>query len=243
MGSHMVDLLGTRDGELPTVEQQLTLLREVNERESAQNTHWTRITEKDFKRLAETAPAWPKGKHVYRSLRIRFGEGSEGVAQTFEAHMECIKRTFGKKSLWRWGHLHSSPVSYKGKPLERLRLLNGNDTHKAVIEWVIVDLDTHRKRDSITAVRGPNSLADELLAFAWMLEGVIRAIGYSQHPGLFAGGYEVNVPEIDGELWQGVVLVCFRREDRKVGVYALDCGDDDSEHSVPVIQELPALAT
>ena len=50
------------------------------------------------------------------------------------------------------------------QPVERLRLLNGNQTHKPVIEWVVADLDTHRNRKSITAVRDSKSLADELLS-------------------------------------------------------------------------------
>jgi hypothetical protein len=112
------------------------------------------LTEADFSRLAETAPAWPQGKHAYRSFRIRFGEGDDGVAKTFEAHYARIMHVFGEGRYWRWPNLKSWT--------DRLRLLVGDHTHKACVEWIVADLDTHRKRDSITAVRGPKSLADEL---------------------------------------------------------------------------------
>lgn len=184
-----------------SVDQQLTALRRANDEE-----RWG-ITEEDFERLATTAPVWPQGKQAYRSLRIRFGEGSEGVQQTFERHVARIKSVFGERSFWRWEHLHSGKAPYKGKPVDRLRLLNGDHTHKAVIEWVIVDLETHRKRDSVTAVRSVKSLADELLVVAWMFPDMIRAIDYDKLPGLFAAGYESNVPEYDDEAWQNVVIV------------------------------------
>ena len=116
------------------------------------------------------------------------------MAKTFEAHVARIKTVFGEDHFWRWEHLHSGSVPYEGKPVERLRLLAGNHTHKPVIEWVIVDLDANRERESVTAVRGPHSLADELLVIAWLFPDMIRAIDYVKFPGLFAAGYEVNVP-------------------------------------------------
>ena len=220
-----------------SVELQLTALRRANDEEK-----WG-LTEDDFARLASSAPAWPQGKHAYRSLRIRFGEGSEGVQQTFERHVARIKSVFGESGFWRWEHLHSGKMPYKGKPVDRLRLLNGDHTHKAVIEWVIVDLGTHRKRDNITAVRGSKSLADELLVIAWMFPDMIRAIDYDKLPGLFAAGYESNVPECDGEAWQRVVIVGFCRGDRRVGVGASVRSDVYSDYSVPVLRESPALGT
>ncbi|MBU1348722.1 hypothetical protein KJ781_01480 [Patescibacteria group bacterium] len=212
-----------------TVEDQLAALRRANDEEK-----WG-INEDDFVRLAETAPAWPRGKHAYRSFRIRFGEEDEGVAKTFEAHVARIKSIFTEKGFWRWEHLHSG--------VERLRLLNGNHTHKPVIEWVVADLDTHRKRDSITAVRGSKSLADELLVIAWMFPDRIRAIDYDKLPGLFAAGYESSVPEDGGEVWRSVVFVNFNCGCRRVYVIARDRSSDDSDFSVPVLRESPALGT
>ncbi len=66
-------LLGKNPYEM-TVEQQLTALRRANDEEK-----WG-LTEDDFARLASSAPVWPKGKSAYRSFRIRFGEGDDGVA-------------------------------------------------------------------------------------------------------------------------------------------------------------------
>lgn len=220
-----------------TVSQQLHVLCRANDEE-----RWG-IAEKDFSRLASTYPAWPIGKHAYRSFRIRFGEGSEGVQQTFEYHVACIKSVFGESGFWRWEHLHSGKVLYKGEPVERLRLLNGDHTHKAIIEWAVTDLDTHRKRDSITAVRGPKSLADELLVIAWMFPDMIRAIDYDKLPGLFAAGYEVNVPERGDEAWRHVVIVNFDHDYRQVGVDARDRSHGDSDDSVPVLRESTVLGT
>jgi len=220
-----------------TVEEQLAALRQANEEESASNPHWVRIPEEDFASLAATAPAWPKGKHAYRSFRIRFGEGDEGVAKTFEAHNARIQHVFGEGGYWRWEHLHSGSVPYKGEPVERLRLLNGNHMHKPVVEWIVADLDTHRKRDSVTAVRGPKSLADELLVIAWLFPDMIRAIDYDKNPGIFAAGYEVNTPECGDESWQSVVIVYFNRRSRRVYVHVSDRSHPTSDYSVPALRE------
>ncbi|MFH1620554.1 MAG: hypothetical protein ABIB04_00530 [Patescibacteria group bacterium] len=220
-----------------SVELQLTALRLANDEEK-----WG-LTEEDFARLASSAPAWPKGKHVYRTFRIRFGEGDDGVTKTFEAHYARIQHVFGEGRYWRWEHLHSGKVPYKGKPVDRLRLLNGNNTHHTVVEWIVADLDTHRQRDSITAVRGVKSLADELLVIAWMFPDMIRAIDYDKLPGLFAAGYEVNVPENGDGAWQHVVIVSFSRDGRQVFVRADGRSDDDSHCSVPGLRESTALGT
>lgn len=214
-----------------TVEEQIVALRLANDEEN-----WGK-TEEDFARLASTAPAWPKGKHAYRSFRIRFGEGDEGVAKTFEAHNTRIQHVFGESHYWRWEHLHSDKAPYKGEPVERLRLLNGNHTHKPVIEWIVADLDTHRKRESVEAVRGPKSPADELLVIAWLFTDMIRAIDYDKNPGLFAAGYEVNAPEADDVSWQGVVIVGFDRGYRQVCVDAGVRSYAFSGYSVPDLRE------
>lgn len=236
-----------------TVDQQLTALRRANEEESRRNPNWMRIPDEVFERLASTAPAWPEGKHAYRSFRIRFGEGSEGVAKTFEAHFERIKRVHGEGRHLRWELMLSTPTPYQGtgrkmkerygdKPIERLRLLSGDHTHKACVEWIVADLDTHRKRKSITAVRDSKSLADELLVIAWMFPDMICAIDLDKLPGLFAGGYEVNVPENVGGAWRYVVVVGVRRVFHwQVYVHAGVRSDHGSDFSVPRLRESPAL--
>lgn len=218
-----------------TVEEQLNALRCANDEEK-----WG-LTEEDFTRLALSAPAWPKGGYAYRSFRIRFGEGDDGVAKTFEAHYARIQYVFGEGRCWRWELLLSGKVEYKGKLMERLRLLNGNHTHHATVEWIVADLDTNRKRESITAVRDSKSLADELLVIGWMFPDMIRAIDYDKLPGLFAAGYEVNVPAHDDEAWQRVVLVNFHRDFRQAGVSASDRSNGASYCSVPRLLESPAL--
>jgi hypothetical protein len=204
-----------------SVGQKLAALHCANDEEG-----WG-IADEEFIRLSKTVPAVPKGKNVYLSLRIRWGEGSEGVQQTFERHVARIKWVFGEGNFWCLDGLHS------GK--ERLRLLNGDHTHKPVVEWVIVDLGTHRQRDSIVAVRGSKSLADELLVVAWMFPEMIRAIDYGYLAGLFAAGYEVNQPEDDDEAWQSVVRTYFDHEEREACVSACRRDDDDPDYSVPVL--------
>jgi hypothetical protein len=212
-----------------TVEQQLAALREQSEA-----GQW-KIPEEVFEKLLATAPAWPKGKEAYRSFRIRFGEGSEGVAKTFEAHAAAMKRVHGDK-FWRWELLLSepTPVNGKGKPVERLRLLNRNDTHHAVVEWVIIpDLSAFRKRESVTAVRGPKSLADEGIVLAWLFPDRVHAIDYDKLPAWFCGGYELNVPEDDDEGWQNVVCVSRSLVTGKSFLNASWRGDGNSGYSVP----------
>lgn len=211
-----------------TVEQQIGALILANYEEK-----WG-IPEEDFARLVATAPAWPKGEHAYRSFRIRFGEWGEGVALTFERQLARITSVFGESGFWYRRFLTDR---------KRLRLLKGNQTHKPVIEWIVADLDTHRKRDSVTAVRGPKSLADELLVIAWLFPDMIRAIDYDKLPGLLAAGYEVKDADYGEDAWQGVVIVAFSRDESHVSVCPCGCGSDGSDFSVPVLRESPALGT
>jgi hypothetical protein len=210
-----------------TAEDQIDALRRANDEEK-----WG-ITEDDFARLATSVRDWPLGRYVYRSFRIRFGEGSEGVQQTFEAHVARIKNVFTEKGIRRWDNLHSG--------MERLRLLNGNHTHKPVVEWVVVNLDSHRTRDSVAAVRGPKSLADELLVIAWLFPDMIRAIDHDKLPGLIAAGYEVNVPEKVGGAWQEALLVRFDRDGRQVCVSASDRTCGRTGYSVPTLDDVPSF--
>jgi len=211
-----------------TVEEQLAALRRQNEL-----GNWG-ISEDVFARLTETAPEWPEGKDAYRSFRIRFGEGRDGVIKTFEAHCAAIERVHDK--FWRWELLLSGEHPYQGKSVDRLRLLAGNDSHHAVVEWITIpDLQQHRKRDSVTSVRGPTSLADEGLVLAWLVPDRVRAIDYKEWCAWFCAGYEVNVPESDGESWRRVVIV-----DRDLGDGAaiLDArwrGDASSVCSAPSV--------
>ncbi len=209
-----------------TVPEQIEALRRQNELGG-----WG-IEEAVFERLLATAPAWPKGKDAFRSLRIRFGEGNEGVALTFERHAEAMKRVHDPK-FWRWELLHSAEVPYENKPTKRLRLLSGNETHRAVVEWVITDLSANRKRSDVTSVRGPQSLADEGLVLAWLFPKRVQAIDYDKYSAWFCAGYEVNVPEDDDGGWQGVVIVHRHVDSGKANLRAYWRSNADSVCSVP----------
>ncbi len=211
-----------------SVEVQISALRQQN-----QLGEWG-ISDEVLDALEQSAPAWPKGKDAYRSFRIRFGEGSEGVYLTFERHAAAMQRVHAK--FWRWPDLHSkpTPVNGEGEPVERLKLLNGNDTHKAVVEWIIIsDLSAFRQRQSITAVRGEKSLADEGLVLAWLCPARFQAIDYDRWSAVFFAGYEVNVPVSGDEEWQYVP--CVRRDtlSGEVKLHASWHGDGRSDYSVP----------
>ena len=205
-----------------SVEETLRRLRQANEKEG-----WS-IEESVFKKLAETAPEWPEGKLAFRSLRVRFGFGTKGVAETFEAHAGRIKSVFGSKFWWS-----ESLRSDK----KHLRLLAGDKTHKPVIEWVTLGLNANRKRSSITAVRGPNSLADEGLVFSWMFPEYVQAIDYGDNPAFFLAGYELNISDQDSGTWWRVPYV---RRYAIAGQVCLDAvwhSDAGLESSVPILRK------
>ncbi len=203
--------------------EQLERLRQVNEEEG-----WG-IPWSTFLALVDTAPVWPLGRLTFRSLRIRFGEGEEGVALTFEAHIKRTEKVF-EGHVWRWKHLRSGA--------DHLRLLVGNDTHQPIVEWIVIDLDANRQRESITAVRGPLSLADELLAFVWLFPDYIRSINREESPAFVAGGYELNTAtKNDDEPWMHVPSIGFYDHRCQVRLDARWYGDMDRGLAVPVLRE------
>ncbi|MBU0530956.1 hypothetical protein KJ910_00455 [Patescibacteria group bacterium] len=210
------------------VEEQLAALRKQNEL-----GNWG-ITEDVFERLAKSAPEWPEGRDAYRSFRIRFGEGRDGMIQTFEAHVDAIRRVHDK--FWRWEQLLSGAHPHQGEDVERLRLLAGNDTHHAVVEWMIVDdLSANRQRQSITAVRNSSSLADEGLVMAWLFPERVQAIDYDKWSAWFCAGYELNVPGFDS--WADVPIVYRGLRAGRVWLYAHDQGIGHSGYSGPASRE------
>ncbi len=168
-----------------------------------------RFDELTIANLRETAPAWPKGADAFRSLRIRWGEGDEGVALTFERHTEAMERVFGEK-YFRSELLLSGKAPYLGTDVERLRLLNGNETHKPTVEWIIVPnlSQNYKRKCGITWLRHRNSLADEGLALAWLFPNRVRAIVVWKFSAWICAGYELNIPEKSYlRNWHGVVCV------------------------------------
>ena len=49
--------------------------------------------------LRETAPPWPEGSSLYRSLEIRIGYGEEGVKETLLFHLKQIENVFGRSHI------------------------------------------------------------------------------------------------------------------------------------------------
>ncbi len=141
------------------------------------------------------------------------------------------------EKFWRWDYLLSGKVPLQDEPDERLRLLNGNASHNAVVEWIIIDLDANRQRESITTVRGPKSLADELFVFVWLFQDYVQNINYKGNPSLFAGGYEINVPEEGGEPWRYVPCVERYLGDGTTYLSAYWRSYVNSGYSVPLLRE------
>jgi len=143
--------------------------------------------------LADSAPDWPEGRLAFRSLRIRFGAGSEGVALTFERHAACIERIECNERINRNG----VPNFFRGPKLRtdggRLQLLDKNDIHQPAVEWVIIDLEADRGRGSVGSEVGQmSSLADEGLAFSWLFREYLRSIDERDYPALMLHGYQIN---------------------------------------------------
>jgi len=214
----------SRPGANPFAVPVETLIERLRQANQAQG--WS-IKRKDIDALAKTAPSLPEGRLAFLSFRIRFGEGQKGVEQTANAHIAEIIRVHGEQGVWRWDYLRTDK--------KHLRLLVGNETQKPALEWCVIDLDAHRKRQSITAVRGPKSIADEGLVLAWLYAN--PRVDYKYNPGLFLAGYELNVPEHDDEPWQFVPIVLRRLEDGEFYLFALWRSRDYSAGSVPSLRE------
>lgn len=196
-----------------TVEEQIEALL-------AQNQNWHEagfptVTESDVQRLIESAPPWPEGGDAFRSLRIRFGHGREGVIQTFEAHLCAIRHVFTPQHFSRGVFFHSGTrKTFRREEIDSLRMLAGNDTHKPVVEWVIIpNLSAHRERDCIDDVRTKNSLADEGLVLAWLIPDRVKAINFKKWPGWFCAGYEENCPVYP---WEQVPCVQYNKRGKNV---------------------------
>ncbi|MEA3249660.1 MAG: hypothetical protein U9Q03_04885 [Patescibacteria group bacterium] len=219
-----------------TVEEQLAALREMNGFWKDSGHPHIGDIEAVCTRLAETALEWPEGRDAYRSFRIRFGKGRDGVIRTFEAHADAVKHAHDKS--WRWDLLLSGEHPYRGENVDRLRLLNGNGSLMPVVEWIIIpDLSAHRKRNSVTSVRRSRSLADEGLVLAWLVPDRVRAIDYNEWCAWFCAGYEINVPEYDAGSWQCVPIVYRDTDSGKVHLDAYWHSYDVSHCSVPSARE------
>ncbi|MBU0646509.1 hypothetical protein KJ611_03500 [Patescibacteria group bacterium] len=214
-----------------SVEEQIAAFRQANE-----HGGWG-FTEADFQRLIETAPEWPDGWMKFRSLRIRLGEGPEGVAWTFEAHIHEAQRVHNERSYSRYPVMNGSGL-WRSRELRSgrgyLRLLSGNESHHSGVEWIIFDAKANRQRASVRAVRGPRSLADELLVAVWMFPEIVWS---TETPGLYAAGYELNVPEFrDKDPWAfaPTVVRCHRDDAVSVSYWPID--SQSSYLSVPELE-------
>ncbi len=144
------------------------------------------ITENDFYQLVLTAPSC-LGHHRQLSFRIRWGQGDEGVLTTFRRHIERIRRVLGDDFAGANMYEDLEPTV---KAQDRIKLLNGNNTHEPVIEWVIINLELQHEGRSIEEIRGKNSPADELLVWAWLYPKYYNTNGFNI---FVAAGYQTRV--------------------------------------------------
>lgn len=199
-----------------SAEELLKRLRLANKEEG-----WE-IGEEVFDRLTKTVPEQPRGRLAFLSLRIRFGEGEEGVCNTFAAHCGRIRTIFDDP--------HTPHCE------AHLRLLVGNYTHEPVVEWVTIDLGANHEVERVEDVRGELSLADEGLAFAWLHPEYMRAINGNENQGFFLAGYEWNEPRRDrGGPWEYIPVVYWYHH--KLRVSESNLGWETRGRSVPVLLE------
>ncbi len=187
------------------------------------------ISIEDIERLIKTAPAWPKGRLAFRSLRIRFGHGEMGVAQTFDRHVKMIKKVF-HEGLTYLDVLPTVKAPHYRDLTRRLRLSVGNQTHKPTIEWILVDIGANQEREELTDAHFMQGLADELLVFTWMFPSYLRRITLNdlEYPMLVAAGYE-NYVDNEPDPWVGTVLIDYSDK-----VILFDDLIGGSEMSIPV---------
>lgn len=142
----------------PSVEVLLERLVRMNVREQLG------LREEDLVRLKNTYPTRPSGAFCFRSLRIRVGEGSRGVANTFRLHARLGFEALGIHVPHRhWRSFLSIPSS--GDRVPELHLFSGDQTHHAHVEWIIIDTTPGTCQEPI---RRTHRLADELLALMWL---------------------------------------------------------------------------
>ena|SRR3989338_4906111 len=122
--------------------------------------------------LRETAPPWPEGSSLYRSLEIRIGYGEEGVKETLLFHLKQIENVFGRSHIL-------SPSYFK-----EFRLVGGDHQHEPSTRWVIIDEGSNGR-----------PLADQGLAFCWLFPG-----RFMSGTNCVLSGYEVNTDKEEKEL-------------------------------------------
>jgi hypothetical protein len=85
-------------------------------------------------------------------------------------------------------------------------------------------------------VRGPQSLADELLVFLWMFPDYVLDIDGRRNPCLLAGGYEFNLSEgTDNTPWQNVPQFDLGHDNARVRLWAGRLNNNSQFYSVPVL--------
>ncbi len=212
-----------------SIRKQLELLRKHNKQ-----GEWG-IQEETFDRLEKTAPAWPPGRDCFRTLRVRFGHGLQGVLLTFERHMTAIEQTFPER-FHRSPKVQSGPELFEGRSIDRLGLINGNHSHVPVVEWILVDASEYLFRENVIIARSGHSLADEGLVFTWMFPERITKINYRQFCAMILAGYEYNLPE-SGNPWAHTIAVDLHGSNKTVVVTSEYTDNDSAGFSVPVFRE------
>jgi hypothetical protein len=184
--------------------------------------------------LAKSAPAWPNGFEKYRSFRIRFGHGADGVKETLLAHINHINRVAGSFMNGRRkfysdveGHRSGTPSYFVESPLH---LAAGNDSHVPVVEWVTVDLAANFSPVDSKLVPSPNSVADEGLVLAWLFSERLTDQRFAAWRPWYLAGYETQ-PHAGG-------TPCFSRafpNGDTVVMLSRDMRYDRGSYCVPVL--------
>jgi len=201
-----------------SVEETLDRLREANDKNG-----WE-IGDGVFAKLAKSAPDWPADPLAFRSLRIRWGKGDEGVETTFRRHVKWIGTVLAPR-FREWGYLDPRSAY--------LQLLSGNETHRPVVEWVILDLGAHRERESVAKVRGADSIADEGLVLTWLFPEFVQEIDFLENPAFFLAGYKARTQGEEG--WRRVPAL-LPESNGGAFLFANLIQNDEIGYSVPTVR-------
>jgi len=193
----------------------------------------------EIRHFARMAPSLPKGDDLAVLLpRIRFGQGDEGVATTWLAHLAQVPKTF---------RIPSSEELTVSRASKRLRLLGGNQTHKPGMTWGILYPNANRDhrigavRRSVTEAPRSPSAADEILVFAWMFPEYIRNIDNEKILDLRAGGYEYDSPaRRRSGPWDHTLCIGRLANSEYIDLNFVELGFRGPRYTVPIFSPRPA---
>lgn len=174
------------------------------------------------------------------TLRIRFGFGRTGHADTFRAHLLRMSHValWSKHVRFEVGSDLEGVLGKENLPGEILEREDGSK-FQPVVEWAFVDLTANRESKVSSQTGGDGSInplpAEELLAALWLHPEIMGLIGDAL-PNVFVGGYLFHT---DGDGCEAInVPRLYRNVIKDQAKIIFDFGhkyEQHTDHSVPVL--------